>query len=171
MNQRLVVVGICLFIGACQSFREPLPPQPDAPQPVPVPVPTPTVPVPTPAPAPVPKQVPPAVVRQYRLGAAAQALVTQAQQQQRQGNPAAAVTTLERALRIEPNNPLLWLELSRVRLQTRDAAQTVSVARKALSLATGSRELQAQAWHLIAAGLRAQGRIDEAKQAELRARL
>ncbi|MGH8276801.1 MAG: tetratricopeptide repeat protein, partial [Steroidobacteraceae bacterium] len=72
-----------------------------------------------------------APARQFRLGTAATALVAQAHAQATSGEYAAAGATLERALRIEPENPLLWVELGRVQLQERNAGQADGMARKA----------------------------------------
>ena len=107
--------------------------------------------------------------RQFRLGAAASALVTQAHAQAGAGEYAAAGATLERAMRIEPDNPLLWVELGRVQLSEGNAAQAASMARKALALATGDPSAQASAWRLTADSLHAQGRTEEAVEAEQRA--
>ena len=51
------------------------------------------------------------------------ALVAQAHAQAAGGDYGQAAATLERALRIEPDNPLLWIELGRVRLGGNDPAQ------------------------------------------------
>jgi tetratricopeptide (TPR) repeat protein len=107
--------------------------------------------------------------RQFRLGAAATALVTQAHAQAGGGEYAAAGATLERALRIEPDNPLLWVELGRVQLSEGNAGQASGMGRKALALATGDPAAQASAWRLIADSLHAQGRTEEAVEAEQRA--
>jgi tetratricopeptide (TPR) repeat protein len=107
--------------------------------------------------------------RQFRLGAAASALVTQAHLQAGGGEYAAAGATLERALRIEPDNPLLWVELGRVQLSEGNAGQASGMGRKALALATGDPSAQASAWRLIADSLHAQGRTEEAVEAEQRA--
>ena len=64
-----------------------------------------------------------------------------------------ASATLDRALRIEPNNPLLWIERGRLRLAESDPRQAESCARKALALASGDRAAQAQSGHLLAAYL------------------
>lgn len=114
-------------------------------------------------PAPPPGAPP---VRQFRLGPAASALVTQARGQANAGEYAAAGATLERALRIEPDNPLLWVELGRVQMGEGNAAQADSMGRKALSLATGDPVAQASAWRLIADSLHARGRTPEALEAE-----
>ena len=107
--------------------------------------------------------------RQFRLGAAASALVTQAHGQAASGEYAQAAATLERAQRIEPDNPLLWIELGRVRLSENNAAQADAMGRKALALAVGDAAAQASAWHLIADSLKARGRNGEASEAEQRA--
>jgi len=46
-----------------------------------------------------------------------------------------AAASLERAVRIEPANPWLWLELARVHLAAGDTRQAEGHARKALTLA------------------------------------
>ena len=107
--------------------------------------------------------------RQFRLGSAASALVTQAHVQAGAGEYAAAGATLERALRIEPDNPLLWVELGRVQLSEGNAGQASGMGRKALALATGDPSAQASSWRLIADSLHAQGRTEEALEAEQRA--
>ncbi len=113
---------------------------------------------------------PPAAI-QYQLGPAAQALVATAQTQERGGNYGLAAETLERALSIEPRNPLVWLALSRESLSSGNAAQAYGMARKALYLASGDASVQASAWGLIAATLRAEGRNQEALAAEHKAAL
>jgi len=82
-----------------------------------------------------------------------------------------ATATVERALRIEPDNPLLWIELGRIRQSEGNAAQADSMARKALALAGGDPYVQEAAWRLIAESLRARGRNQEASEAERRANL
>jgi tetratricopeptide (TPR) repeat protein len=107
--------------------------------------------------------------RQFHLGPAANALVTQARTQAGGGEYAAAGATLERALRIEPENPLLWVELGRVQMGEGNAGQADAMGRKALALATGDPTAQASAWRLIADSLHARGRTAEALEAEQRA--
>jgi Tfp pilus assembly protein PilF len=129
------------------------------------------------APVPVTPETPPGTVapppppppRAFHLMSATGALVGQAHRQADGGDYGQAAATLERALRIEPDNPLVWIELGRVRLAENNPAQADAVGRKALSLATGDPAAQASAWHLIADGLKARGRNDEAADAERRA--
>ena len=103
------------------------------------------------------------------MGPAASALLAQAHAQANAGEYVAAGATLERALRIEPDTPLLWVELGRVQLAQGNAAQADAMGRKALALAAGDGEAQSAAWTLIAGSLRAQGRTAEAADAERRA--
>jgi hypothetical protein len=103
------------------------------------------------------------------LGAATAALVTQAHEQMRDGNSELAEETIERALRIEPDNPVLWVELGEVRMSEGDAAQADGTSRRALALAEGDRQVQATAWRLIAESLRARGRNLEAVEADRQA--
>ncbi|MGO9804265.1 MAG: tetratricopeptide repeat protein [Steroidobacteraceae bacterium] len=118
--------------------------------------------------SPVPVQ-PPGAPPRPRMGPAATALVGQAHTQAAGGEFAAAGATLERALRIEPDNPLLWVELGRLQLQQGNAGQADGMGRKALALASGDADAQAGAWTLIADSLRARGRNAEAADAERRA--
>jgi Flp pilus assembly protein TadD len=95
-------------------------------------------------------------------------LVAQAHTLLGRGDIDGASSTLDRALRIEPSNPLLWIELGRVRLVDGDSHQAEVCARKALALASGDRAAQAQAGRLLADTLRAQGRNPEAQDVESR---
>lgn len=107
--------------------------------------------------------------RQFALGAAAASLVGAAHAQEQSRNYGVAAETLERALSIEPHNPLVWIELGRENLLAGNAPQAYGMGRKALYLASGDPHAQASAWELIAASLRAQGRNDEAYAAEEKA--
>jgi Tfp pilus assembly protein PilF len=96
-------------------------------------------------------------------------LVAQAQSQANAGNDALAAVTLERALRIEPDNPLLWIELAKIRHNEGNESQAENLARKALAMATGDGKTQAAAWRVIANSYRARGRNPEAREAEVKA--
>jgi tetratricopeptide (TPR) repeat protein len=107
--------------------------------------------------------------KQFKLGPATAALVAQAHKQETGGNYAPAAATIERALRIEPENPLLWIELGQIRLSEGNAAQADGMGHKALALATGDVQAQASAWRLIADSLRARQRNQEAADADKKA--
>jgi predicted Zn-dependent protease len=117
----------------------------------------------------VPEQPPRPPPKQFRLGPATNALVAQAHTQAHGGNYAPAAATIERAMRIEPENPLLWIELGQIRMSEGNAAQGDGMGHKALALATGDPQAQASAWRLIAESLRARGRNQEAADADKRA--
>jgi tetratricopeptide (TPR) repeat protein len=126
----------------------------------PPPAPPATAPIPSPAPRPPP---PP---RENHLSPATSSLVTQAHALMAHNDFDGASATLDRALRIEPNNPLLWIERGKLRLSESDPRQAESCARKALALASGDRAAQAQSGRLLADALRAQNRNQEAHDIE-----
>ena len=120
-----------------------------------------------PAPTAPEQQVP--QQRTFTLGAAATSLVGAAHAQEQSRNFGLAAETLERALSIEPRNPLVWIELGRENILAGNPAQANGMGRKAVYLASGDPRAQASAWELVAASLRAQGRNDEAYVAEEKA--
>lgn len=110
--------------------------------------------------APVAGAQPPAVV----------ALLDQAEQQANSGELESAAASLERAIRIDPRNPVLWYHLATVRLSQGEASQAEQLAVKSSSLASGHRVQQARNWRLIARARRAQHDSEGAAAAERRAR-
>ena len=60
------------------------------------------------------------------------------------GKPDAAVASLERALRIRPQDPLLWQKLAWLRLQNGDFDQAAALAARSDSLAGNNATLRAQ---------------------------
>ena len=150
-----------MLVSGCPApSRRPEPP------PNPIPGPQSSEPV-TPGPlAPSPPPRAPPAPRENHLSPATRSLVTQSRTLASRGDLDGASSTLDRALRIEPNNPLLWIELGRLRLAENDAHQAESCGRKALALASGDRGTQAQAGRLLADALRAQRRNQEAIEIE-----
>lgn len=116
-----------------------------------------------PAPPPPPKERP--RVAPATLSPASKALVSQAQAQRKKGDLPGANATLDRALRIEPSNPLLWIEMARLRMDQRNYPQAEAMGRKALSMSVGDNRTQATAWQLIADSLRARGKNPQAQEA------
>lgn len=115
-----------------------------------------------PAPLGLPEQR--ASVAPATLGSASQSLVNQAKSQRQRGDLPGAATSLERALRIEPNNPLLWIEMGRLRMDQGNPAQAEGMGRKALAMAIGDDATQSAAWNLIADSQQARGHNTQAKQ-------
>ena len=103
------------------------------------------------------------------MNPAARTLVAQAQTQAAAGNYPVAAANLERALRIEPDSAEIWLEMGRLRQAEGNYAQAENMARKALSLATANPRNQSAAWRLIADSYRARKRVQEARDADVRA--
>ncbi len=116
----------------------------------------------TPTPTPLPRER--RKTPQATLGPASSSLVAQAQAQRKKGDLPGATVTLERALRIEPNNPLLWIEMGRLRMDQHNFAQAEGMGRKALAMSVGDDQTQAQAWRLIADSQRARGKDAEAQK-------
>ncbi len=161
------------LLSACSIFRAPE----SGPQTGPGPAPAPSQQQPGPGTAqPQPAPPPPGTTeqprpppKQFKLSPATNALVLQARKQANSGAYAPAAATIERALRIEPENPLLWIELGQVRLGEGNASQANSMGHKALALATGDAQAQASSWRLIADSLRALQRNPEAAEADKKA--
>jgi len=63
------------------------------------------------------------------------ALLEQGRRQSADGEYDQAIASMERALRIEPGNPWLWLELAQIHRSAGNERQADAHARKALSLA------------------------------------
>lgn len=112
---------------------------------------------------PVPRERP--KVAPATLSPASSSLVSLSQSQRKKGDLPGAATSLDRALRIEPSNPLIWIEMGRLRMDQRNFAQAEAMGRKALSMAVGDSRTQASAWQLIADSLRARGKNPQAQEA------
>lgn len=81
-----------------------------------------------------------------------------------------AAAAVERALRIEPRNPLLWQELARLKLQQGDYKLAENFAARSNSWAGSNKALQAQNWRLISEARSLRGDNVGAKAALARAK-
>jgi tetratricopeptide (TPR) repeat protein len=116
----------------------------------PMPAPRPPVQAPVQAPAdsrtlPLPTEIPPTVevvqevpsteavqtYKKYESSSAVRALLKQANAEIADGKLADASATIERALRMEPDNPDLWLKLSDLNKRQGNAQQAANMASKA----------------------------------------
>src|SRR5690349_12909068 len=115
---------LAVFLAACASTPQfaPLPPPPSSPFPA----------------------------STYTESPAIASLMKDARAASEAGQPANAAALLERGLRIEPRNPRLWQELSRVRLGQKEYAQAESCAQRSTSWAGGDTALRFENWQLIA---------------------
>lgn len=98
------------------------------------------------------------------------ALLDQAEQQANAGELEPAAASLERAIRIDPRNPVLWYHLATVRLSQGESSQAEQLAVKSNSLAAGNAAQQARNWQLIGQARREQNDTQGAAAAERRAR-
>ena len=85
------------------------------------------------------------------------ALLDMAHTDNEAGRRDAADASLERALRIEPRNAWLWLELAQLRLAEGQYAQAITLARKSISFAGHDQRLLALDWQVIGNARVAQG--------------
>jgi tetratricopeptide (TPR) repeat protein len=165
------VVLVCLALAACATISVPPRPTEGASRPSPT-VPAPSIPDdtrrPTPEPdagaglppsstlpgarpEPRPPRDVPAPRPQSDASGASSALVEQSRAQRAAGSLPAARASLERALRLDPNNAVVWLELGELELQTGNAQQAATLARKAMTLAGRDARLSARAERLLRA--------------------
>jgi predicted Zn-dependent protease len=98
------------------------------------------------------------------------ALLQQAEQQANAGDLEPAAASLERAIRIDPRNPVLWHHLATVRLAQGEPSQAEQLASKSNSLAPGNYAQQSRNWMLIAQARRQMNNTAGAASAERRAR-
>jgi len=96
---------------------------------------------------------------------AVMALIDKAHSQTAAGQTDAAGANLERALRIEPRNPVLWQELARVRLDQHQYQQAENLAAKSNALAGDNRHLQAENWRIIGEARSRRGDLEGAREA------
>jgi len=158
-----------LALSACTVPEPYRAPQPSTPVPVPKQPTTQTQPAQPPPVVEEPEPLPAPVVREPTLGPASRALVGQAQAQLASKNFAVAASSIERALRIEPGNPLLWIELGKVRQAEGNYVQAENMGRKAVAMSVNAPRTRSAAWSLIADSYRARGKNAEAQDAAARA--
>ena len=96
------------------------------------------------------------------------ALLGSAQSLGQAGNYEQAAAALERALRLEPRNAMLWHRLAQVRLSQGQWQNAIDLAAKSNSLAGGERNLQASNWLVIAQAKERQGDREGAQAARAR---
>lgn len=96
-------------------------------------------------------------------------LMRRADDQRRTGDLDGATVSLERALRIAPDDAMLWHRLAEVRLMQKRHAMVVQLAAKSNALAvSGDRDLRSRNWRLIAQARRGMGDLRGAREADRR---
>jgi cytochrome c-type biogenesis protein CcmH/NrfG len=96
-------------------------------------------------------------------------LKNKAKQQMTAGELDQAFATLERALRINPNDPLIWNMLAEIQLKRGNAEQAEQLARKSNLLVGKDKPLRHRNWMIIAQALEKKGLPKEAATAKRRA--
>ena len=97
-------------------------------------------------------------------------LMQRAEDQRRSGDMDAATVSLERALRIAPDDAVLWNRLAEVRMDQRNFALVTQLAAKSNALASRDDQMLRSAnWTLIARARQALGDTAGARTAEQRA--
>lgn len=135
-------------------------------------------PEPQPVPAPQPKAQPSAPPAPEVAAAATpapqatpvDALRGQADRQRQAGDYAGAAATLERALRLRPQDAQLWNRLARVRMDQGLHSQAANLAARSNALAGDQAALKQDNWSIIASARRQAGDAAGAADAERRAR-
>jgi Tfp pilus assembly protein PilF len=97
-------------------------------------------------------------------------LAQQAERQRQAGDYVGAAATLERALRIQPQEAYLWNRLAHVRMEQGRYAQAGNFAQRSNALAKNQPALQQDNWGMIAVARRTAGDIAGATEAEEKAR-
>lgn len=92
-----------------------------------------------------------------------------AEKARRNGNLELAVSSIERALRLAPNDPILWSRLAELRLRQKDFAVAENLAAKSNALAGNYRLLRYRNWLIIAAAREHRGDTKGAQLARRRA--
>ena len=100
---------------------------------------------------------------------AALALLGKAREAAQDGNLTVAEAQLERALRIEPQNAVLWHYMAKLRLHQGQLSQAAGLAAKSNSLNRDNVQLQADNWRIIAHARYQKGDKAGAREAQRRA--
>lgn len=155
---------LILLLSACSTApQRTLPPVVDATQPATSQPDTPdSVYIPDKVEMPVPAQAPSA--------GAVVALLDRADGYHQSGDIGNEAATVERALRIDPNNGGLWSRLAAIRLEQGQPRQAEQLALKSNALSRGDTRLQAQNWRLVAKARWSMNDSAGARAAEKKAR-
>ena len=113
-----------------------------------------------------------------KTGKAVLALLNKARQASKKGALNTAESYLERALRIEPQNPTLWLYMAKLRLYAAKSKEAINLAKKALALSSHGRfdgqisreSLRADCWRVIAHANQKMGNFKKAQIASDKAK-
>lgn len=77
------------------------------------------------------------------------ALLNQAQAREQSGKLNEASAALERAMRVEPRNGILWYRLALLRLKQQKPKEAIQLALKSISLSKNNKRVVASDWRII----------------------
>lgn len=95
------------------------------------------------------KLSPPPLVRTREMPPAAASLLAEAETALEKGDAARAETYLERAIRIDPEGPVLWSALAQVKYKREQYPQAIQMALKSNANAAGDSGLRRKNWFLM----------------------
>lgn len=87
---------------------------------------------------------------QVQVSPVVRQLMASAEQRRGEGDPGSAANSLERALRIEPRNAILWSRLADIRFDQGNWQQAIQLAAKSNTLAGNDKQLRRRNWYLMA---------------------
>ena len=93
------------------------------------------------------------------------ALLDESQRSLDEGNNESAIAALERGVRLQPKNALLWHRLAAIYLKREEWRRVIPMAQKSISLAASDRQLQITNWKMIELASQSLGDGSGAKQA------
>ncbi len=147
----LAAMAVLLALAGCATA----PAYPPSYPPSRAPAPPQTLPPATPTPAPYPEDrsdgppAPPVATTPRPDPSVTLALREESLQAASRGDTAQAIALIERAIRIEPDRPELWIDLARLHLDEGDAGGAEQFARKALLYTRKRYDLEQQAYLII----------------------
>lgn len=92
------------------------------------------------------------------------ALLDRSERLRLDGDIPAAIATVERAIRLDPNNPALWLELGQLQLSAGKDAQAEQLVRKSIALVRDDPQTEREAWLTLADINEARGNVVQARE-------
>ncbi len=90
------------------------------------------------------------------------ALLQQSERAAEAGNVDEAIGYVERAIRLSPRDPALWLRLAELQLSAGRDSPAIQMAHKAIALSGSRPDIQRDAWLVVADALESQGDTEEA---------
>ncbi|MCK5727012.1 MAG: tetratricopeptide repeat protein [Thiotrichaceae bacterium] len=96
---------------------------------------------------------------------ATKGLLAQAESATSRQQYSSAISYLERALRIEPNNPIIWTELAKTYYDKGNDARTIVMAKKSNLYSTSGSALERKNWSIIKMASKRSGNIQSLKDA------